>query len=112
MIYFQREEFECPCGCGFDTVDYELVRVLDDIRAYFNKPVTINSGCRCTSRNHSVGGSTKSQHLYGKAADIAIKDIEAEIVYDYLNAKYPDTYGIGRYSTWTHIDVRYEKGRW
>ena len=112
MLYFQRQEFECKCGCGFDTVDYELVRVLDDVRAYFGKPITINSGARCISHNHTVGGSSHSTHVTGRAADIVVKDIHADIVADYLENKYQYTYGIGRYNGRTHIDTREQKARW
>jgi len=112
MIYFKREEFECKCGCGFDTIDYELVRILDDVRAYFNKPVYINSGCRCRKHNRVEGGSSNSTHLDAKAADFRVKDIDADIVADYLEKKYPETYGIGRYKGRTHIDSREKKARW
>jgi len=109
---FSRKEFACSCGCGFDTIDYELLEVLEDVRAYFDSPVYINSGCRCISHNHKVGGSTHSQHLYGKASDIVVKDIDADVVADYLESKYQSIYGIGRYNGRTHIDVRSGKARW
>lgn len=93
-------------------MDYELLEVLEDVRSYFNSPVNINSGSRCISHNHTVGGSAHSQHLYGKAADIVVKDIEADVVAEYLEQKYSDKYGIGRYNGRTHIDVRSSKARW
>lgn len=110
---FRREEFECKCGCGFNTIDYELLEVLEDVRKYFNSPVVINSGCRCISHNHTVGGSTSSQHLYGRACDIVVKGIDADVVADYLESKYQSIYGIGRYNGRTHIDTRSgSKARW
>ena len=45
--YFHRSEFACKCGCGFDTVDTELLKVLTRLRVRFNKPVKITSACRC-----------------------------------------------------------------
>lgn len=112
MIYFTRDEFECKCGCGLDTVDFELVKILDDVRAYFGKPITINSGNRCVEHNASVGGSDNSMHLYSRAADFVVKDIHANMVADYLENKYSGTYGIGRYNGRTHIDSRETKARW
>ena len=106
MKYFGRDELECQCGCGFTTVDYELALVLDDVREYFGKPTTINSGCRCEKHNKAEGGSSNSQHLYGKAADIVVRGVEAGEVYAYLVGKYPGRYGIGKYNGRTHIDVR------
>ena len=36
---FSRHEFACKCGCGNDTVDAELIRVLQSVRARFGKPI-------------------------------------------------------------------------
>ncbi len=44
--------------------------VLDPLREAYGKPITVNSGYRSTLLNRAVGGSTKSQHLRGEAADI------------------------------------------
>lgn len=112
MKYFKRQEFACKCGCGFDTVDYELAIVLDSLRNNFNTPVIINSGCRCKEHNKEIGGSPKSQHLVGKAADIVVKGIHENMVYAYLDEKYPNKYGLGLYEGRVHIDVRPNKTRW
>ncbi len=110
---FSRKEFVCKCGCGFDTVDAELITVLEDVRAkFYGERVFISSGSRCRKHNNNVRGSASSQHLLGKAADIVIMKIPAYLVADYLEEKYPDKYGIGRYRGFTHIDVRGEKARW
>lgn len=110
--YFDRKEFACQCGCGFDSVDVELLFVLIDIREHFDKPVHINSGNRCVQHNSAVGGSIGSQHIKGKAADIRVHGVHADKVADYLEEKYPYKYGIGRYTGRTHIDVRPITARW
>lgn len=110
--YFTRQEFKCKCGCGFDAVDKELLDVLTDVRKHFRKPVNINCACRCSEHNAEVGGKPKSQHLFGKAADIVVKNTDPHKVYSYLYDKYPNKYGIGSYNTFTHIDVRKQKARW
>ena len=113
MSHFTRKEFACNCGCGFDTIDYELLEVLEDVREHFNSPVHINSGCRCESWNKKIGGEDGSQHTKARAADIVVVGIKETIVADYLESKYPDKYGIGRYSGRTHIDTRSGgKARW
>lgn len=104
MEYFTRSEFECKCGCGFDTVDYKLVEVLDKVREHFGKKMHINSGCRCRIHNHETGGSRKSQHLRGRAADVMVEDIEPKLVAE-AAAQYGAT-GIKNYETFTHIDTR------
>ena len=110
--HFTREEFECKCGCGFDTVDAELLDVLEELRAWFNEPIMINSGCRCAKHNESEGGKPNSQHLYGRAADIVVRNVPASEVYEYLNTRFPDDYGMKAYATFTHIDTRTNRGRW
>ena len=110
---FSREEFICKCGnCGFATVDVELIDVLEDVRYHFDEPITINSGCRCKAHNEAEGGSSRSKHLEGIACDFKVRNFHADGVAAYLEDKYPDKYGIGRYNGRTHIDVRSIKARW
>ena len=105
--YFKRKEFACKCGCGFDSIDRELVAIITAVRVHFNAPVTITSGCRCPKHNAAVGGASKSQHLEGTAADIQVKGIAPKAVQALLDDLLPhDRYGIGYASTFTHIDVR------
>ena len=89
-----------------------MLKVLEDIRTHFNNKVKIISGYRCVLHNIVVGGAAKSKHMIGIAADISVDNHTPREVYEYLNALYPDTYGIGLYSTWVHIDVRPDKARW
>ena len=110
--FFSREEFACKCGCGYDTVDAELLKVLEDIRKHFNSPILISSATRCPEHNLNVGGSPTSQHLLGRAADIVVKNTPAKDVYIYLKNKYKGKYGIGSYSNFTHIDTRGSESRW
>lgn len=115
--YFSREEFACKCGCGFATVDAELLEVLTAVREHFNSPVTINSACRCCRHNATVGGKQKtktssgSKHMYGIAADIVVKGVNPDDVYLFLFNYAPNKYGLGAYETFTHIDVRAKKAR-
>jgi len=59
--HFYRDEFACQCGCGFDTVDHELVKILEDVRKTFNAPVHISSGCRC--EKHNADARSRSRYL-------------------------------------------------
>ena len=70
--HFKRSEFACKCGCGFDTVDTEIMPIIEYVRMHFDKPVVINSACRCEKHNAAVGGSKNSQHLRGRAVDIRV----------------------------------------
>ena len=107
-----RHEFACRCRCGFDTVDYELVIVIQDVCDHFKQSVTISGPNRCPQHNKDEGGSEKSEHVNAKAADIKIRNTHPDLVADYLEKKYSDKYGVGRYNGRTHIDVRPAKARW
>lgn len=114
--HFKKREFGCKCGCGTGTKDGDihpdLLVVLEDVREHFGKPVVISSGKRCETHNKRVGGAPKSQHLLGTAADIRIAGVAPVEVYNYLHNKYQDKYGVGKYNSFTHIDVRQNKARW
>lgn len=110
---FLRKEFDCNCGnCEPIAVDHELITVLEDLRSYFGKQITVTSGYRCPDHNAAVGGHPKSKHMLGIAADIKVAGVYPQAVYNYLNEKYPDKYGIGLYSAWVHIDVQEKRLRW
>jgi uncharacterized protein YcbK (DUF882 family) len=110
--HFTRSEFACRCGCGFDTVDVETIKVLDDLRDCFEQPVHITSGCRCYKYNREVGGQLRSQHVFGRGADVVVHNVSPITVYAYLDSKYKDQYGIGKYQDFTHVDTRTKKARW
>ena len=103
--HFDRAEFACRCGCGFDTVDAELVLMLEEIRKEFERPVYVTSGCRCPEHNQHVGGSPNSQHLKGRAADIQVKGVEPWQVQEFIESELVPS-GLGKYDSFTHIDSR------
>jgi uncharacterized protein YcbK (DUF882 family) len=110
--HFSREEFACQCGCGFDTVDAELITVLESVRELWNEPVTITSGCRCSAHNLNSGGSTNSQHRLGRAADILVSGVDPRDVASWLRRRFTDRLGIGDYDGFTHVDSRSGVARW
>lgn len=109
---FRVREFRCQDGSDVVFIESDLVDILQKIRDHFGKAVTINSAFRTFSHNKKVGGATYSQHLYGTAADIKISGVTASAVADFAETLMPNTGGIGRYSTFTHVDVRSTKSRW
>ena len=110
--HFSRHEFACKCGCGFDTVDAELLTVLEDVRERFGREVRVNSGCRCKAHNDKISGGKRSQHLIGRAADIVVRGVDPAVVYRYLEKTYVDKYGLGRYMDFVHVDTRLKRARW
>lgn len=110
--HFDREEFRCKCPCHGIRIDRQLVTLNEEIRMHYRKPVHIISAFRCKEHNEDVGGAPNSQHLLGKATDIMVTGVTPDDVADYVEEKYPNRYGIGRYDTFTHIDVRDTRARW
>ena len=108
---FKVKEFACHDGSDPIFIDTDLVTVLQKIRDHFGKPVTITSAYRTPPHNKACGGTTYSQHLYGKAADIKISGVTPKKVADYAETLLENG-GIGIYNTFTHIDVRSVKSRW
>ena len=109
---FRVREFACKDGTDPIFIDTELVNVLQKIRTHFGKAVTITSAYRTPSHNKSVGGTTYSQHLYGRAADIKVSGIAPKNVAAYAESLLKAKGGIGIYDTFTHIDVRATCSRW
>lgn len=108
---FKVREFACSDGSDPVFIDSDLVNVLQKIRSHFGKSVTITSAYRTPTHNKKVGGTTYSQHLYGKAADIKISGVSPAKVADYAETLLPSG-GVGTYDTFTHVDVRGAKARW
>ena len=109
---FRVREFRCKNGADPIFIDTALVELLQKIRDHFGAPITINSAYRTPEYNKKVGGSTYSQHQYGKAADIVVKGVKPTEVAAYAEQLMPSYGGVGRYATFTHVDVRDEKSRW
>ena len=63
--YISRNELKCHCGCGANRMDIRLVKILDDIRKYYNKPIILTSPVRCINHNKTVGGTNNSWHIGG-----------------------------------------------
>jgi len=104
---FKRSEFACKCGCGFDTVDVQLLDIVQAVREHFGEPFDINSGCRCKAHNATVGGGSRSQHLLGRAADIDASSgtLNPDRVAEWVMENFPHI-SVGRYNTFTHVDSR------
>lgn len=109
---FKVAEFKCKDGSDTIFIDEKLPPVLQAIRTHFGKAVHINSAYRTEAYNKSVGGAEGSQHLYGRAADIRVDGVSPGKVADYAELLLGDSGGVGRYNTFTHVDVRDVKSRW
>lgn len=80
--YFTKEELirsSAAAAAGLDNtpppealeaLDALAERLLDPVRAMWGSPLAVNSGYRSAAVNALVGGTPRSQHLRGEAADI------------------------------------------
>lgn len=109
--HFRVREFRSKDGADTILISDELVKVLEAIRSYFGKPITITSGYRTPAHNREVGGAKGSQHVKGTAADIKVKGVPTWAVAGFLEANYRNC-GIGYYSTWVHVDTRGYRALW
>jgi|TARA_R100000081_G_C4784971_1_gene153929 uncharacterized protein YcbK (DUF882 family) len=117
---FSKSEFMSKCGREMpEEVYHNVVKVanqLQYLRDYLNKPIRVNSAYRSPEHNAKVGGVPKSQHLLGKAADIVVKDMPTDILYQYIEDAISNGEmlqgGLGLYDTFVHYDIRGTKARW
>lgn len=115
---FTKSEFECPCGCGQQSVDTELAEKLQLIRDKVGKKIKITSGYRCITHNASkkVQGSRTSKHLYGLAADWRLQDRSLNPVALGILAVEAGFGGVGIYwygnTAFCHADTRNAKATW
>jgi hypothetical protein len=103
--HFSSAEFACPC-CGLDAVAPALVAALEELRAKLGgQPIRVTSGFRCASHNAAVGGARSSQHLAGRAADVAVTGLTGVEIYDAARLV-PAFRGFGVAGGYCHLDVR------
>ena len=100
---FKVKEFQCKDGSDEIKICTHLVALLQRIRDHYGLPVTINSAYRTPAYNNKIGGASESMHMTGKAADIVVKGISPQELYDWLNPRHSG--GMGKYKTFVHVDT-------
>ena len=104
---FKYIEFACPC-CGKDRpIDPKLIYLLQSLREKIDRPIYISKGggIRCKKYNKQIKGYVDSPHLYGKATDIQVENMDIVSL-----AKQAKDIGFSRvglypFSHFIHIDV-------
>lgn len=111
-LHFTDQEFACHC-CGKlpeHDMNPALLELLENARSAFKQPIVIMSGYRCPKHNAEVGGAKHSQHMLGNAADIRVHNVSPADVHNHFSKWHEG--GLGRYDTFTHVDVRGTRVRW
>lgn len=112
---FSLREFDCHCSgglCHFTLINPRLLDALQSLRDLLAVPLRITSGYRCQAHNQEAGGSRRSYHTLGMAADVACRDSQAMAELVAAVAGIPAFGGIGRYPAkrFVHLDVRSRDG--
>lgn len=84
----------------------ELVQKVNQLEQSLGANFWISSGYRTQEYNAKVGGATNSQHLYGRAVDIArssFRQSPEELMQTALQLGFT---GIGFYDKHIHLDIR------
>ena len=105
-IFFSWDEFDCPSlpGSGVN-METKFVKLLDELRANYGKPIKINSGFRTMEHNATLKNSSpNSSHLKGLAVDIHCNNSNDrfELIKCALEL---NINRIGIASTFLHIDI-------
>jgi hypothetical protein len=103
-----------PTKEHLDNIKILCERVLEPLRMKFG-PIIISSGYRSKVLNHYIGGSLKSQHCEGKAADIDIEDMGGATnkeIFEYIknNLEFDQLINEFNYS-WVHVSYNLGKNR-
>lgn len=115
---FTRKELDCKCGCktpaGIERELAKLAADLERLRSALGHALGINSGYRCPARNRVVGGASRSQHMSGKAADLAVpRGLQDRYVAAALKVPAFRGGGVGEYPGGAvHVDRRGWVARW
>lgn len=82
--------------------------VLDPLRTWWGKPITVNSGYRCPELNAAVKESKTSQHMKGEAADIDTGDRQQnKLLFEYIRKNLPYDQLIDESNfAWVHVSYR------
>ena len=117
---FSLHEFACRDGSQVPPELISNVTLLAEnlqvLRDYIGKPIMVISGYRSPSYNTKIGGAKRSQHMVAKAGDLKVTgmhpdDVRSAILHLIEEGKMMQG-GVGRYTTFTHYDVRGRKARW
>jgi len=119
--WFHAAEFSCHDGTPYPDAWADrlaaLMSQLDIIRGLWGGPLRVVSGYRSPAWNTRVGGAGASQHMEGRAADIAplvpadstetcCADLHARILRAISTGQLELVGGLGLYRGWVHVDVR------
>lgn len=91
------------------------LRILDDLRDFYDQPITLTSTYRSLAYNRSVGSPDGSQHRRFSAVDFKVANVSPAQVGSQLRlmrSRRGFTAGIGTYRSFVHLDTRKTNATW
>jgi hypothetical protein len=89
-----------------------VTKVADEARHRLGRPLRINSGYRSPAYNRAISGSSASIHMRGGALDLSGSPATLHRILQEMRAEGLFRGGLGRYKTFTHVDVRGKNADW
>jgi hypothetical protein len=90
-----------------------VVRVADEARHRLGRPLRINSAYRSPAYNRSLPGAARNSiHTLGGALDLSGSPATLHKILTQMRREGLFRGGIGRYKTFTHVDVRGKNADW
>ena len=88
------------------------LNVLEPLRVIIGKPIIVSSGYRCPRVNKAAKGSKTSQHMQGMAADIKVKGMTPEQVFQkIITSGLVFDQCIQEFNSWVHVSYNSKKLR-
>lgn len=102
------EQFNPPSDV-VDSLHSLCNNVLEPLRIAIAEPIIVTSGYRCEKINKLIGGAKNSQHVLGQAADIHVKGISIEDLFQFIiNSDIEVDQCIQEFDTWVHVSFKAE----
>jgi len=88
------------------------IKVLEPLRVIVDAPINVTSGYRTPTVNRLAGGSRTSQHKKGEAADIKIKGLAAQELFEIIcKSDLPFDQVIQEFDQWVHVSFSVKRQR-
>jgi hypothetical protein len=89
-----------------------VVKIADEARHRLGKPLRINSGFRSAAYNRAIRGAANSLHTKAAALDLSGSPATLHRILTEMRREGLFRGGLGRYKTFTHVDVRGKNADW
>lgn len=118
LYHFTKTELQCKC-CGEFSLAPGFDLELSFLRKRWNKPIIVNSCCRCLKHNEKIGGNPRSLHLTENhahntggtcAVDVSRSNMTEDAFNEFVLFVRELGWSTGIAKTFIHIDRRIDFG--